>query len=113
MEEFIYLYRGPTQPPGSPQQMQDVMQRWQAWFKNLEEKGHLANFGQPLAPSGGAVVQDQRGNGSDGPYAATKDSVVGYSVIRAKNLKEAIALTKGSPIFEQGGLIEVRPIQKL
>ncbi len=114
MEEFVYLYRRPTLPAtGSAQMMQETMERWQAWFRDLEEKGHLANYGQPLEPVQGRVVKDEKGSFSDGVYAETKDIVVGYSIIRAKNFDEAVALTNGSPIFAQGGMIEIRPILKL
>jgi len=50
---------------------------------------------------------------TDGPYAETKDIVVGYSVVRAKDYDEAVALTDGHPIFEQDGMIEIRPVFKM
>jgi hypothetical protein len=112
MNEFVYLYRRPEQPPASPQQMQATMQRWQAWFKDLESRGHLASIGQPLDRTG-AVVKSGSGSFSDGPYAETKDIVGGYSLIKAKDLEHAIALTKGHPIFDMGGTIEIRPVMKM
>jgi hypothetical protein len=112
MDEFVYLYRRPpTQAPMSPNQMEESMQRWRAWSKDLEARGHLVSLSQPLGT--GAVVRDAMGSFTDGPYAETKDIVGGYSVIKATNLEEAIALTKGHPIFDRGGIIEVRQIQKL
>ncbi|HWW83016.1 MAG TPA: YciI family protein [Vicinamibacterales bacterium] len=113
MNEFIYLYRRPTRAPGSPQQMQGTMDRWQAWFKDLEKKGHLVSIGQPLDEKSSAVVTNGKGTFNDGPYAETKDIVGGYSVVKATDLPEAIALTKGHPIFDAGGIIEVRPIAKM
>jgi hypothetical protein len=89
------------------------MQRWRAWFTDLEKSGHLASIGQPLDTKGGSVVKNAKGGVSDGPYAETKDIVVGFSLISAEDLDQAVALTKGSPIFEQGGMIEVRPILKM
>jgi hypothetical protein len=93
--------------------MQELMQRWQAWYKDLEAQGHLAYLGQPLEMDGGAVVTTTGGSFRDGPYAETKDIVGGYSIIRAKDLAEAVALTRGHPVFEMGGLIEIRPIVNL
>ncbi len=113
MNEFVYLWRRPERPPRTPQQMQETMQKYLAWFKDMEAKGHLAQFGQPLAPKTGGVVRDKAGSFSDGPYAETKDIVVGYSVITAKDLEEAVALTKGHPIFDEGGVIEIRAVLKL
>jgi hypothetical protein len=93
--------------------MQATMQRWQAWLKDVEKKGRLVTLGQPLADPGSAVVTDAKGSFNDGPYAETKDIVGGYTVVKANDLAEAISLTKGHPIFDQGGLIEVRPIAKM
>ena len=112
MSEFVYLYRSPPTSAGSPAQMQERMQRWSAWFKDLESKGHIKSLGHPLEGSG-AVVRDKKGTLSDGPYAETKDIVMGFSVIEAKDLKHAVTLSTGCPIFDQGGIVEVRPIMKM
>lgn len=112
MSQFVFLYRLPPMPPPSPQQMQDRMQRWMAWMKGIEQKEQLVTAGHPLA-SGGAVVTDDRGSVSDGPFAETKDIVMGFSIVEAKDLEEAIALTAGCPILQGAGRVEVRPIAKI
>ena len=113
MKEFVYLWRRPQRPPQTPQQMQEWMQKYQAWFNQMEATGHLAQYGTPLEPKTGRVVRDKAGSFSDGPYAETKDVLMGFSVIAAADLDEAVALTKGHPIFDEGGVIEIRPILKL
>ena len=113
MNEFVFLWRRPQRPRRTPQQMQETMDKYLAWFKEMEASGHLAQYGQPLEPKTGRVVRDKAGSFSDGPYAETKDIVMGYSVITAKDFDEAVALTKGHPIFDEGGMIEIRPILKL
>jgi hypothetical protein len=50
---------------------------------------------------------------TDGPYAETKDIVGGYTLVEARDLEEAVDLSKGCPIFEVDGGVEVRPIMKL
>ena len=112
MNEFVFLWRRPQRSPSTPQQMQEKMEKYLAWFKDMEARGHLAQFGQPLEPKTGRVVREG-GNVSDGPYAETKDIVMGYSLITAKDLDEAVALTQDHPIFEEGGVIEIRPLLKL
>ncbi len=112
MSEFVYLYRVPPRSAESPQKMQDRMQRWRAWFNDLEKKGHITSLGHPLAPTGGGVVRG-KGNVTDGPYAETKDIVMGYTLIEAKDFEEAAKLTGAWPGFEEGGCIEVRPVRKL
>jgi len=112
MSEFVYLYRRPPRPTDeSPRQMQERMQRWRAWFADLEKRGHIQNLGQPLAQTGGVVVRG-KGKVSDGPYAETKDLVMGFTLVEAKDLAEAIALTESWPGYDEGGCIEIRPILK-
>lgn len=113
MTDFVYLYRLPPMPPVSPQVMQSRMQTWVAWMKGLEEKGHLVSAGHPLGTEGGAVVKDKQGSFTDGPYAETKDIIIGFTVVRAKDLAEAVKLSSGCPILEGGGLVEVRPVRQL
>ena len=113
MSEFVYLYRRPPMTPPSPQQMQERMQRWRAWFAELEKDGHLVNIGHPLVPTGGAVVRDNKGSVSDGPYAETKDIVAGFSLIEAKDFDEAVKLTQNCPVYADAGIIEVRPVMKM
>jgi hypothetical protein len=93
--------------------MQDVLQRWQAWFKDLEKKGNLVSIGHPLEPTGGGVVRDRKGNVSDGPYAETKDLVGGFSLIQAKDFAQAAELATGCPVFDAGGVVEIRPVLKI
>jgi len=113
VSEFVFLYRCPPTPPRSPQQMQDVMQRWLAWFKEMEKGGHLAIYGHPLEHTGGGVLKSKTGSITDGPYAETKDIVIGFSVIEARDFEEAVKLASVHPIFDQGGIIEVRPVMKM
>ena len=47
---------------------------------------------------------------TDGPYAEAKDVVGGFSVIEAKDLAQAAEISKGCPILEVGGSVEVRPL---
>lgn len=111
MSEFAFLYRGPG-PSGSPEQMQKTMQKWVAWFKDLREQGHLRDIGHPLERVG-KVVKGTGKSVHDGPFAEAKDVVGGFSLITAKDLDQAVELSKGCPIYEREGSVEVRPIQKI
>jgi hypothetical protein len=59
------------------------------------------------------VARDKSGTVSDGPYAETKDIVIGFSIIEAKDLDHALALARTCPVFDQGGMVEVRPILRM
>ena len=50
---------------------------------------------------------------TDGPYVEAKDIVLGFIVISAANLDEAVRLASGCPIAEGGGSVEIRPVATL
>lgn len=111
MSEFTYLFRG-RDITASPEQMQKTMEKWVAWFKDLGAKGHLKEPGHPLEHTGKVVTGKQK-IVNDGPFAEAKDVVGGYIVVEAKDLLHAVELSKGCPILEAGGSVEVRPIQTM
>ena len=111
MSEFTYLYRG-RDTTASPEQRQQHLQKWVAWFKELGASGHLKELGHPLE-SAGMVVKGNQKIVTDGPYAEAKDVVGGYSLIEAKDLAHAVEISKGCPILEVGGFVEVRPIMQI
>ena len=111
MSEFTFLFRGRDRT-SSPDQMQKTMQRWVAWFKELGEKGQIKYPGHPLEHAGKVVTGKQK-TVHDGPYAEAKDVVGGYMLIEADDLQHAVEISKGCPILEAGGSVEVRPVQNL
>jgi len=88
------------------------MEKWMAWFKELGANGHLKNPGHPLQAAG-KVVNGNKKLVTDGPFAETKDVVGGFTLIEARDLEEAAEISKGCPILDVGGSVEVRPIEIL
>jgi hypothetical protein len=111
MAEFVYLYRGGERPQ-SPAQGQQVMQKWVAWMKELSERGHMVDRGQPLERSG-KLVRGGNKSVTDGPFAEAKDVIGGFTLIRADDIVQAAELAKGCPILERGGDVEVRPVMQM
>jgi hypothetical protein len=111
MSEFTYLFRG-RKTSGSPEEMQKHFEQWVAWFKELRAAGRLTDPGRPLQ-STGKVVSGRQKVVKDGPYAEAKDVVGGYITVEADDLAQAVELSKGCPILEVGGSVEVRPVQRL
>jgi len=112
MNEYVFLYRGADRG-GSLEAMQQRMQKWLAWMKDLAEKGHVKEQGHPLERSG-KLVKGRQKTVMDGPFAEAKDAVGGYTLIQAHDLDEAVELSKGCPIFEADtGTVEVRPVLKM
>ncbi|HEY1867590.1 MAG TPA: YciI family protein [Candidatus Cybelea sp.] len=110
MAEFLYIYRG-GQRGWTPEESQQIMQKWVSWFKELGATGNLKDGGQPLEAEGKVVKS--KSAVTDGPYAETKDLVGGYTLIEADTLAQAAELAKGCPILERQGIVEVRPIMKM
>ena len=116
MSEYVFLYRSTPEAHreamGSPEKAQQSMTKWRAWFKDMTDKGHLKNLGQPLERVG-KVVGGSRRTVTDGPYAETKDVIGGYSIVEARDLEQAAQLASGCPVLDHGGSVEVRPVLQL
>ena len=114
MEKFIYLFRGGVNHAHNAQDSEagkQNMQRWVNWMKSLGEKGFLAG-GEPLFPTG-KNVNGKKKVVSDGPFTEVKELVGGYLIVNAKDINEAVELSKGCPIFEEDGNVEIRQLQKM
>jgi len=109
MAQFMLVFRLPhDQPPRSPAQLQESLPKWQAWFKELAEQGHLKDPGNPLE-RGGKVVRGSSKQVTDGPYVE-KDLVMGYMLVEARDLEEACEIASGCPRLATQMVVEVRPI---
>jgi len=112
MSAFVYLFRASATEMRAamrPEQAQQSLQAMMAWFKDLEQQGYLKNPGLPLEPSG-RVVSGRGGVISDGPYAETKDMVLGFIVIEARDMAQAIELARTCPMVTGGAAVEIRPV---
>lgn len=109
MAKFAMIFRG-GEKPGSPEEMQQQMQKWMRWFQGLARDGVYHDVGEPLEP-GGKVVRGPRKAVSDGPYAEAKDLVGGFAIIEAKDLDAAAEIAKGCPAYDVSGFVEVRPVR--
>ena len=116
MSQFLYLYRmtdaSRQAAMGSPEQQQQSMQRWMTWMRELDTKGHLKDRGQPLERTG-KVVRGQQKSVTDGPYLEAKDLVGGFTLVEARDIDQAVELSRGCPILDGGGSVEVRPVMKM
>lgn len=108
--EFMLLFRGNDWAKGlSPEEMQQVSDKWMAWFKRLTDEGR-ALAGSPLEPEG-KVVSGKNGRVvADGPFAESKEAIGGYFLLRVETLDEAVAIAKACPGLPYGAIVEVRPV---
>ncbi len=108
----MYLFRGGEGTPEmSPEQSQEHMQKWFGWMQQLSETGNMV-AGDPLQRAG-KQVNGKNKVVTDGPFVEAKEIVGGYLIVSAKDIDDALELSKGCPIFDFDGKLEVRPIQKL
>jgi hypothetical protein len=109
MAQFVFLYRRTELLTPSPAQKQQRVHKWEAWFKELIDSGHIKDRGLPLERSGKVVGGKLKKSITDGPYAE-KDLVMGFTLVEASDLAKATELSTGCPVLEEGGFVEVRPV---
>jgi hypothetical protein len=113
MREFMLLIRndGDGKSALSPEQQQQFLNDCMAYIQNLIRDGKLKGA-QPLVREG-KMVSGRPGAFKDGPYNESKEIIVGYYHIIAKDMEEAIAIAQRNPEFAyvKGAKIEVRPIK--
>jgi hypothetical protein len=113
MKDFLLVFRTDysDMPKSSPDEMQAMTKRWMDWIGSIAAQNKLGDRGNRLAPSGKVV---KGGNIiTDGPYSEIKESIGGYSIVKANSVEEAIELAKGCPILTIGGNVEVREISEM
>ena len=105
---LIFRNSGPeTHQHLSPDQRQQLVTRWNAWYDELAAQGKAVE-GQPLeletrivSGAGGARIVD-------GPFAEAKEAIGGYVKLMVSGLEEATAIAQRHPGLAYGLMIEVR-----
>ena len=113
MTKFLFVYRNSSDAAGAmpPEEMQQVLQKWNAWITEGLRRGWMLDPGDGLKKEGRVV--NAKKVISDGPFIEIKEIVGGFSIVQADTLDAAAELAKGCPIFLRGGSVEVRPLQGL
>jgi hypothetical protein len=112
MKDFLFVFRDKGMPANvSPDEMQAMTKRWMDWLGGIAAQNKLGDRGNRLFPSGKVV---KPGNViTDGPYSEIKESIGGYSIVKADSLEEAAEMAKGCPGLTVGGNVEVREIREM
>lgn len=109
MSDFVLVFRmDKNNPAPTPEQMQVMMKSWQDWMGGLAAQNKLVSSGNRLSSEGKVVKPG--GVVTNGPYVEIKEAIGGYIVISADSIEEAAELSKGCPILQGGGNVEVRTI---
>jgi len=89
----------------------DLDRRATAYDKSLEKAGKLVIAQALQSVRTSKSVRKRKGKvvTTDGPFAETKEQLLGFVMLDAENLEEALAIAGDSPIAEWG-TIEVRAV---
>ncbi len=96
----------------SPAELQEVVDRWMAWFDRLTKEGKVLG-GHPLENTGKLVSGKGGQTISDGPFAESKEAIGGYFMLAECTFEEALAIARENPALEHGLVVEVRPVAEL
>ena len=114
MSNFLFLFRGGDENMRnlSQEEKETHMILWQKWMGKLVEEEHLID-GLPLDRKG-KVVGNKGEVVTDGPFIEGAEMIGGYLIVSAKDLAEAVEISKGCPIFDyEGSTVEVREIMSM
>lgn len=107
---YLLLFRGiDWQKNLSPEQMQQVVGDWMAWFERLGREGKVVG-GSPLENEGKVVTGAGGRFVADGPFAEAKEAIGGYFLLSVTTEDEAVAIARQCPGLPHGAIVEVRPI---
>ncbi len=87
MKNYVYTYHSKqTTPPSA-----EALQKWGEWMHSLG--ANLVDGGNPITGNkavlrSGQILRDE------------PDTVIGYSIIKARNLEEAVELAKSNPLAD-------------
>ena len=106
---YMLIFRSTDWYKGlSPEEMQQVSDKWMAWFKGLMESGKAIS-GNPLEHEV-KIVSGKNRVVSDGPFAESKETIGGYFLLKVESFDDAVAIAKDCPGLPYGIDVEVRQI---
>jgi hypothetical protein len=97
MAKFLFAYHGGGGTASTEEQQTEVMQAWEAWFRQLGEA--IVDPGNPTGRSATVAASV-----SDG---AETNPLTGYTLVSADSFDDAVDMAKGSPIIADGGNVAV------
>ncbi|MEZ4943334.1 MAG: YciI family protein [Saprospiraceae bacterium] len=113
MDKYMMIFRNTPMSEEayaqmSPEEMQASLEKWNSWIGGIAAQGKLV--GSDALEGGGKIVSGAKKAVTDGPYVESKELVSGYLIMQAASEAEAVENSKGCPIFEIDGSVEVRKL---
>ena len=118
MADYLLLYEGGDKnwmTTATPEEIQEVMGQWGAWFEELEKSGNLRNPGSALAPGGALIRTEGESLATDQSLPEVKELIGGFSIVAADSIEEATEIAKGTPFLRNNptGTVLVRPVLQM
>jgi hypothetical protein len=87
----------------------EVMAGHEVILGKLAAKGKLGPVARLMPTTAATTLREGRGAVVvDGPFAETKEQLLGFYVVDCASLEEAIEIAR--PLFVDGGALEIRPV---
>ena len=113
MRYLLLIYNHDEQWCGrTPDEEPAVLQEYRAFGQSLAASGQMQG-GHALQPSSTATtlrVRDGKVLTTDGPFAETKEQLIGFYLVEAKDIDDALAMGARIP-GARWGAVEVRPVR--
>ena len=113
MQYLLMIYANEAMRP-TPADLEAMSNDYGVFTRDIIQSGNFKG-GERLHPSSSATtvrVRDGKPLLTDGPFAETREQLVGYYVVEAANLDAATAIAARIP-GATTGTIEVRPIVQM
>lgn len=114
MSEYMLLLYAPDADEGEDARRWADLPLWFEVTDSLREAGLLIR-NSPLHPVTTATtvrVRDDDTELTDGPFAVTKETLVGYYLLECPDLDAAVAAAARLPVARYGS-VEVRPVREM
>jgi hypothetical protein len=113
MDKYMLLFRTSPQTEEfyaniSPEAMQAELGKWNLWIGGLAARGRFES--SEALQATGKIVTGSKMSVTDGPFIEGKELVSGYMLYSAESMEEAIEMSKGCPIYDHEGIVEIRKI---
>jgi hypothetical protein len=114
MSQYMLLLYAPEVDEADQAERERELPLWQELTESLQEAGLLVATGRLHTVPSATTVRVRGGDAeiTDGPFAVTKEILVGYFLLECRDLDEALRQAVRVPLARYGS-VEVRPIMEM
>ena len=112
---FMIIRRADAETEAGAMPSEQLIADMARYMDEMAQAGILLGGDGLKPPSQGAMVRFRRGTPTvtDGPFTEAKDLVGGFTLVEARDIDQAVELSRGCPILDGGGSGEVRPVMEM